>query len=112
MPRATGDQRISWAQVPVELAGAIGRLLGSQVVTADSQPGGFSEGLAARVQLADGRRAFVKAVSAVSAPAAAEFHRREMSISAELVGTGMVPQLLGGYDDGVWVALAPYSARR
>jgi hypothetical protein len=106
MPRATGGQRISWTQVPVEVARAIGRMLGSEVVTADSQPGGFSEGLAARVQLANGGRAFVKAACAVSAPAVAEFHRREMAISGALSGTGLVPRLIDGYDDGVWVALA------
>jgi hypothetical protein len=82
------------------------RLLGSDVVAADSQLGGFSEGLAARVRLANGHRVFIKAASAVTAPAAAQFHRREMTITAALAGTGLVPRLLDGYDDGVWVALA------
>jgi hypothetical protein len=105
-PDATGSQRIGWAQLPTEVTTAIGDMLGSEIVAARSQPGGFSEGLAARVRLADGRRAFVKAVSALTAPAAAGFHRREMTIAAALAGTGLVPRLLDGYDDGAWVALA------
>jgi hypothetical protein len=106
MPQATGSQRISWAQLPAEVAQALGVMLGSDVVAAQSQPGGFSEGLAARVRLADGRGVFIKAANAVHAPAAAEFHRREMSISAALAPTGLVPRFLDGYDDGAWVALA------
>lgn len=106
MPQATGSQRIGWAQLPTEVAAAIGDMLGSDIVAAHNQPGGFSEGLAARVRLADGRRAFVKAASGLTAPAAAAFHRREMAITTALAGTGLVPRLLDGYDDGVWVALA------
>jgi hypothetical protein len=106
MPHATGSQRIGWEQVPVDVARGIGRMLGSEVVAARSQPGGFSEGLAARVRLADGRRVFLKAVRVLNAPAAAEFHRREMRIAAALAPTGLVPRLLDGYDDGTWVALA------
>lgn len=105
MPRATGGQRIGWRQVPVEVAHAIGRMLGSEVVAAHSQPGGFSKGLAARVRLADGRGVFIKAASVLNAPSAAQFHQREMRISAVLATTGLVPRLLDGYDDGTWVAL-------
>ena len=40
-------------------------MLGSDVVAAQSQPGGFSEGLAAYVRLADGRGVFMKAANAL-----------------------------------------------
>jgi Phosphotransferase enzyme family len=41
----------------------------------------------------------------LSAPAAAQFHRREWRVSEALAATGLVPRLLDGYDDGTWVAL-------
>jgi len=98
-------RRISWPELPVGVAAAIRRLLRGEVVAAASQPGGFSEGLAARVQLAGGRRAFVKAVSVLADPAAAAFHRREIAVTRVLAGTGATPELIGVYDDGTWVAL-------
>jgi hypothetical protein len=97
----TGSHRIAWSGLPSSVAAALGRALGSRIVSADSQPGGFSEGLAARVRLADGRRAFVKAASSV----VAAFHRREARVAEALSPTGLVPRLLHVYDDGTWVAL-------
>ncbi|MEV6864544.1 aminoglycoside phosphotransferase family protein [Streptosporangium subroseum] len=91
--------------MPEEVAAGIERLLGSRVVDAVSQPGGFSEGVAARVRLASGGCAFVKAASALTAPAVAAFHRREIVISRRLPRTVPAPRLLDAYDDGVWVAL-------
>ncbi|WP_433509946.1 phosphotransferase family protein [Nonomuraea sp. CA-143628] len=105
VPRATGGRRIAWAAVPEEVAAGIERLLGDRVVGAVSQPGGFSEGLAARVRLAGGGGAFVKAASTLTAPAVAAFHRREIEISRRLPPTVPVPRLLDAYDDGDWVAL-------
>jgi len=106
MPSATGGRRLTWAQLPLDVVAAIEDLLGGAVVAAISQPGGFSEGLAARVRLADGRRAFVKAVSSVVAPGVAGFHRREIVVTRRLPAVAPVPRLLGALDDGVWVTLA------
>ncbi|MGP3916746.1 phosphotransferase family protein [Nonomuraea sp. 10N515B] len=92
--------------MPAEVVVGVERLLGAGVVAAVSQPGGFSEGLAARVRLANGRGAFVKAAQSGRAPAVAGFHRREAVISERLSGRAPVPRLLGVYDDGDWVALA------
>ncbi|MEV4115023.1 aminoglycoside phosphotransferase family protein [Nonomuraea sp. NPDC049695] len=105
MPRATGGRRITWAEVPAEVRASIEKLLAGEVVSATSQPGGFSEGVAARLRLADGRRAFVKAASALVAPGVARFHRREIEVSRRLPGEVPVPRLLDAYDDGTWVAL-------
>ncbi|MFE4176736.1 aminoglycoside phosphotransferase family protein [Streptomyces sp. NPDC056909] len=105
MPRATGSRRIGWPAIPDEVAAAIERLLGGEVVDAIGQPGGFSEGLAARVRLANGGRAFVKAASSLTAPAAADFHRREIEIARRLPGDLPASRLLDAYDDGTWVAL-------
>jgi hypothetical protein len=105
MPSATGGQRITWAQVPAEVVAAIEDMLRGRVVGAASQPGGFSEGLAARVRLADGRRAFIKAANSLMAPGVAGFHRREIAIARRLPTRVPVPRLLDAYDDGTWVAL-------
>ena len=84
---------------------AIETILGAPVVTARSQPLGFSPGLAARVGLADGRRAFVKAVGRERNPDSPGFHRREAEVLRALPPGLPVPALLGSYDDGDWVAL-------
>ncbi|MFI6078124.1 hypothetical protein ACIA5C_42005 [Actinoplanes sp. NPDC051343] len=55
----TGSHRITWSGLPPHVAAALGHALGSEIVAADSQPGGFSEGLAARIRLADGRASAV-----------------------------------------------------
>ena len=106
MPVSTSGARIGWQAVPADVRARIGRLLGGTVVRAVGQPGGFSEGLAARVVLADGRRAFVKAASTAAAPAAAAFHRREIQIASRLPAGVPAPRFLDACDDGVWVALA------
>ncbi|MFI9839583.1 phosphotransferase family protein [Nonomuraea sp. NPDC051941] len=105
MPHATGGRRITWAEVPAEVRTAIEKLLGSKVVGAAGQPGGFSEGVAARLRLADGGRAFVKAASSLVAPGVARFHRREIEVSRRLPAGVPAPRLLHAHDDGTWVAL-------
>ncbi|MFC5825059.1 aminoglycoside phosphotransferase family protein [Nonomuraea insulae] len=102
MPHATGSRRFPWSELPGEVRISIERLLGSKVIGATSQPGGFSEGVAARLRLADGKRAFVKVASS---PAVAPFHRREIEISRRLPSRVPAPRLLDAYDDGQWVAL-------
>jgi hypothetical protein len=80
-------------------------VLGSKVVDIENQPGGFSEGLAALARLASGRRVFIKAVSSLTIPAVAAFHRREIAISQRLPRAVPAPRLVDTYDDGTWVAL-------
>ena len=60
-PPAEGT-RLPWEALPGEVRDAIERELGSRVVRAVTQPGGFSPGVAARLELEDGGRVFVKAV--------------------------------------------------
>ncbi|GAA0680871.1 hypothetical protein GCM10009548_59420 [Streptomyces malaysiensis subsp. malaysiensis] len=106
MPEATGSRRMDWAAMPREATARIERMLGSPVAHAISQRGGFSEGLAARVRLENGKRAFIKAASSLMAPAEADFHRREIAVSEQLPGEVPAPRLLDAYDDGTWVVLA------
>jgi hypothetical protein len=81
--------------------------LGSSVVAAVTQPGGFSPGVAARLTCADGRRAFLKAVAGSANPNAPRFHRREAAVVAALPASAPVPRLLWALDEGGdgWVAL-------
>jgi len=83
---------------------------GAPVIEAETQPGGFSPGVAARVCCADGSRWFVKAASAELNPDAPRFHRREASVLAgmdSLIAAGRlpVPRLRGTAELGPWFAL-------
>lgn len=88
--------------MPEAVRASIEGLLGDRVVEAAGQPGGFSEGLAARLRLAGGGRAFVKAAGE---PMTAEIHRREISVASRLPAAAPAPRLLATHDDGAWVAL-------
>ncbi|MCX4733155.1 phosphotransferase [Streptomyces sp. NBC_01363] len=103
-PPATGV-RHHWADLPASVRSAVENILGARVVEARSQSGGFSPGVAARVRLVDGRRAFVKAVSAETNPGSPDLHRAEARHTAALPPDAPAPRLLGSYDDGTRVAL-------
>lgn len=102
---STGSGRLPWHELPRSVRAGVEDVLGGRVTVATSQRGGFSDGLAARVELADGRRAFVKAVDVGAAPGVAAFHRREVVVNAALPGGAPVPRLLGSYDGQGWVGL-------
>lgn len=106
-PPATG-QRVPWTDLPIGLRTRIDERLGSPVRTATTQPGGFSPGVAARLELEDGRRAFVKAAHPAANPITPDVHRREARIVAALPADAPVPKLLWVIDDGPedWVVLA------
>jgi hypothetical protein len=97
--------RVAWPDLPTSVRAGVEGVLGSPVVDAATQPGGFSPGSADRVVTADGRRAFVKAVSAEANPVTPGMHRREAAVLAALPDDSGVPRLLGVHDDGTWVAL-------
>ncbi|MGW2345287.1 phosphotransferase family protein [Streptomyces sp. NPDC001661] len=105
VPSAAGV-RTPWSALPQPVRVGVEEVLGGVVVDAVTQDGGFSPGVAARVVLGDGRRAFVKAVSAEVNPVSPNFHRREARNAAALPAEVPAPRLLGVYDDGTWVALA------
>jgi aminoglycoside phosphotransferase (APT) family kinase protein len=83
----------------------IERELGSRVVRAVTQPGGFSPGVAARLELEDGGRVFVKAVGPEPNPDSPEFHRREARVAAALPPETPAPRLLVANDEEGWVTL-------
>lgn len=98
--------RPRWPELPATARIHVERLLGGTVSTAENCPGGFSPGFASRLTLADGRRAFVKAMDADTWPDEAITHRTEATIAAALPATVPAPRLLGTFDDGHWVVLA------
>jgi aminoglycoside phosphotransferase (APT) family kinase protein len=107
-PPPASNARIEWSALPLRLRAAVEQRLGSPVVAARTQPGGFSPGVAARLELADGRRAFVKAVSPLPNAKAPSIYRREGRIVAAIPSAAPVPRLLwmlDGDPDG-WVVLA------
>ncbi len=100
-----GGNRLAWAQLPDTVRKSIEVAVGSTVVDAVSQPGGFSPGFAARLRLADGRRVFAKAIGAAQGSDAVAFYRREAGIASRLPASVAAPRLLwsGGGED--WAAL-------
>jgi Phosphotransferase enzyme family len=80
----SGGTRLAWPQLPAGVRAGIEAAAGSAVVHAVTQPGGFSPGLASRVVLASGERAFVKAVGSARDPVAPRFLRRELDVLSAL----------------------------
>jgi hypothetical protein len=104
-PPASG-QRLQWGELPDPVRVGIEARLGSAVLAAESQVGGFSPGLASRLHLADGSRVFVKAVSGRSNPDSPGMHRREARVAAALPASVPAPALRWSWDDGEWIVLA------
>ena len=107
-PPAEGA-RVAWHNVPRPVRAEIERVCGARVTEAETQPGGFSPGVAARVRCADGTRWFVKAASAELNPDAPRFHRREAGLLTDLdpqitAGKIPVPRLRGTAESGAWFA--------
>ncbi|HUP54382.1 MAG TPA: aminoglycoside phosphotransferase family protein [Methylomirabilota bacterium] len=107
-PPAAANARTPWSDLPERIRREVERRLGSPVVSARTQEGGFSPGVAARLTLADGGRAFVKAVSPERNTVSPSVHRREAQIVAAMPPTVPVPRLLWTMDDDPdgWVVLA------
>lgn len=81
-------------------------MVGSTVVDAQTQDGGFSPGAAARLRLANGGAAFVKALSQELHAPSMNLYRMEAAAVPHLPAGLPAPRLVGIYDDGEWLALA------
>ena len=80
------------------------------MIEAQTQPGGFSPGVAVRARCADGARFFIKAASAELNPDAPRLHRQEATVLAALdpliVARHLpVPRLRATAEQGPWFAL-------
>jgi hypothetical protein len=100
----TGVRR-PWSDLPAELRSAAEGAAGSRVRRATTCVGGFSPGIAARLDLADGTRRFVKAVSTEPNPDSPTFYRQEITVNGWLDAAVPAPRLLWHHDDGEWVVL-------
>ena len=104
-PPPAAGVRLDWAEVPPSVRRVIEQWLGSTIVSVTNQRGGFSPGVAARVETADGRRVFIKVGGPQPNPDVPTIYRRELGIAAALPADAPVPRLLWSYDEGEWVAM-------
>ncbi|MEV5966911.1 hypothetical protein AB0L70_34395 [Kribbella sp. NPDC051952] len=104
MAHATGV-RLPFEEVPAAVRAWVERALGSVVVSATTQQGGFSPGVAARLVTASGRRAFVKTVGTSLNPKTPELFRQEITAMQAIGPLPMAPALYEVYDDGDWVGM-------
>lgn len=102
--RAVGV-RADYARIPDAVRSWVEATLGSPVVQADTQRGGMSPGCAARLLLADGSRAFIKAVGSSLNPGTPSLFRTEIRVLAALPAVPWRAMLRASYDDGDWVAM-------
>ncbi len=107
-PTTARGRRLHWPDMPHEMRQKIELRLGHPVVAWESQPGGFSPGLASRLQVEDGSRVFVKAVHPSANPHSPDMHRREARIAAALPDSVPAPRFRWSIDEGQkgWVVLA------
>jgi hypothetical protein len=103
-PPAAEGKRLPWPALPALLRTAIEDRLRARVVKAVTQPGGFSPGVAARLVLSDGSRAFVKAVGQIN-PESPGIYRAEARIAGALPPATPAPKLLATIESAGWVAL-------
>ncbi|MFK4086409.1 aminoglycoside phosphotransferase family protein [Kribbella sp. NPDC020789] len=97
--------RLPFEKVPAAVRAWVERALGSAVVSATTQQGGFSPGVAARLVTASGRRAFVKTVGTALNPKTPSLFRNEITAVQAIGSLPSAPRLLDVYDDGDWVGL-------
>ncbi|MCY1143412.1 phosphotransferase [Actinoplanes sp. Pm04-4] len=102
----TFTPRTAWADTPEPVRTAVAEALGTTIVAHSDLHGGMSPGPAVALRLADGRKVFVKAVSA---EVRAHNHRmitQEAAILDVLPASVRAPRRLATVEHGPWVALA------
>ncbi|MGB7341346.1 MAG: phosphotransferase [Phototrophicaceae bacterium] len=107
-PPAASGVRQQWTDMPQKIRDLIEDYLGSTVVTTETQSGGFSPGVAARLYTADERCFFLKAMGTDLNSSSVNFHRKEIKINKAFPTNSVAPKLLWSYDDAEdteWVAL-------
>jgi len=106
-PPAQGVRQ-QWTDIPLKIRNLIEEYLGSEVVTSETQYGGFSPGVASRLYTADNQCVFLKALGTELNATSVMFHRNEIKINAKMPENSFAPRLLWSYDDAEdteWVAL-------
>ena len=93
--------------MPRRLRCEVEAFLGARVVSAVTQPTGFSPGVAAVLTTDEGRQIFIKAVGPSPNPITPTMHRQEIKVVSAMPDDAPAPRLLWSYDEGMdgWVAL-------
>jgi phosphotransferase family enzyme len=102
----TFTPRAAWADTPEPVRAAVAGALGAAIVAHADLHGGMSPGPAAGLRLADGRRVFVKAVSAEVRAHNHRMIRQEAGILDALPESVPAPRRLATVEHGPWIALA------
>jgi hypothetical protein len=97
--------RLPWRELPPPVREAIERAAGQPIVGVAERFGGFSPGVAARLDLADRTRRFVKATSTELNPDSYRIYEMEAVIAGALPATVPAPRLLDRVTAGSWIAL-------
>ena len=105
-PCGATAQRPSWLSLPANLRAGIEERLGQPVARADSQGGGFTNGFASRLRLADGSRVFVKAVSSLQSPEVFASYAQEVLVARALPRNVPAPRLRWTTEQDEWLVLA------
>lgn len=106
IPHGRTARRLDWVHLPPYIRTVVEGHLGSAVVDAESQGGGFTPGFASVLRCADGSSHFVKAASTKAQRMFAESYREETRKLRMLPREVPAPPLLWAEDDGEWVLLA------
>jgi hypothetical protein len=101
----SGTPKLEWQELPREIRATIESYLGAPVVQSETQPGGFSPGVAAKVVTARGKKAFIKSSSSSMSKPSADANRREIKHTRALQDNPRVPKLLHSFEKGAWVSL-------
>ncbi|MFJ5103980.1 phosphotransferase [Streptomyces sp. NPDC088554] len=102
LPVATA-RRLTWPQLPQGVRDTVEQRLGAPVLAAESQNGGFTDGVAARVDLDNGTRAFIKALAAEHE--LAPDYRTEARIAAALPADVPASRLRFSLEAEGWIVL-------
>lgn len=104
---AKPNTRMRWHQLPSFVHSWVEGVLGEPVVSAVSQPGGFSPGTADRLTGASGGRLFVKSVSRTVNRRSYELFRTEAEVWRALHGVDLpAPTFRGVAEHDDWIMLA------
>ncbi|MBM7519718.1 phosphotransferase [Nocardioides nitrophenolicus] len=106
IPHGRTARRLSWAHLPPLVRRAVEQRLGSPVVDAVSQDGGFTPGFASVLTCADGTRTFVKAASTKAQRVFADAYHEEARKLAGLPAAVPAPRLLWTDEVADWRLLA------
>src|SRR5205823_3324203 len=93
--KTASSSRIDWWDVPSALRRALESFAGAAVTSALTQEGGYSDGLAARLCLADGSRLFVKGMPVTGRASTVQLVRREAEVLSRLPSGLPAPRLIG-----------------